>query len=48
MVGVITGRDVVLNCRLIYREFGLRCLVRCLWVASSGQRSTFLEVAFKK
>lgn len=48
MVGVITGRDVILNCRLIYREFGLRCLVRCLWVASLGAKSTFLEVAFKK
>ncbi len=48
MVGVITGRDVVLNCRLIYKEFGFRCLVRCLWVASVGTRSTFLEVAFKK
>ena len=48
MVGVITGRDVVLNCRLIYREFGFRCLARCLWVASLGRTTTFLEVAFRK
>lgn len=48
MVGVITSRDVVKNARLIYREFGLRCLVRCLWVATVGARSTFLEVAFRK
>ena len=48
MVGVITGRDVLLNCRLIWREFGPRCLVRCLWVASFGKHRTFLEIAFHK
>ncbi len=48
MIGVITGRDVVLNCGLIWREFGPRCLLRCLWVATLGPRQTFLEVAFRK
>ncbi|HUM10274.1 MAG TPA: hypothetical protein VLT82_04905 [Myxococcaceae bacterium] len=44
MRGIITGRDVILNVGIILREFGLRCLVRCLWVLASGKRTTFLEV----
>lgn len=51
MIGVITGRDVVVNFRLIWREFGFRCLLRCLWVAArglKGPRTTFLDVAFRK
>ncbi|MBX7115306.1 MAG: hypothetical protein K1X64_13335 [Myxococcaceae bacterium] len=50
MRGVITGIDVVMNCRLIWREFGLRCLLRCL-VASlemGRKTTTFLDVAFRK
>ena len=45
MRGVITGREVVSNLGLIYREFGASCVVRCLWVLLSGRRTTFLEVA---
>jgi hypothetical protein len=44
MRGVITGRDVVQNAGIIYREFGVRCLARCLWVLMVGKRTTFLEV----
>jgi len=42
--GIITGRDVVQNLGIIYREFGARCLVRCLWVLAIGKRTTFLDV----
>src|SRR5262249_27664669 len=44
MRGVITGKDVVENVGLIYREFGVRCLARLLWVLMVGKRTTFLEV----
>jgi len=44
MRGIITGSDVVQNVGIILREFGLRCLVRCLWVLASGKRTTFLDV----
>jgi len=44
MRGVITGRDVVQNLGIIRREFGVRCLARCLWVLFIGKRTTFLEV----
>ncbi len=47
MRGVITGRDVLANFGLIWREFGLSCLLRCLYVSVSGKRSTFLECAMK-
>ena len=46
MRGIITSRDVVRNVGTIYREFGGRCLLRCLWVMVSGRRTTFLELAF--
>lgn len=49
MRGVITGLDVVMNCRLIWREFGPRCLLRCLLACLEGSRkTTFLDVAFRK
>jgi hypothetical protein len=44
MRGIITGRDVMQNVGIIYREFGPRCLVRCLWVLAIGKRTTFLDV----
>ena len=44
MRGVITGRDVMQNVGIIYREFGVRCLARCLWVLAIGKRTTFLEM----
>ncbi len=46
MSGVITGRDVVKNVGTITREFGLRCLLRCLWAIASGRRTTFLDVSW--
>ena len=45
MRGVITGREVLENLGLIYREFGPACLLRCLWVLLRGRSTTFLEVA---
>lgn len=44
MRGVITGREVLANLGLIYREFGATCLVRCLWALARGKSTTFLEV----
>jgi hypothetical protein len=44
MRGIITGRDVVRHVGIIYREFGARCLVRCLWVLAIGKQTTFLDV----
>lgn len=48
MLGVITGREVLSNVVLIYREFGALCLARCLWALASGRRCTFLQVAFAR
>jgi hypothetical protein len=48
MRGVITNRDVVANFRLIWREFGLGTLLRCMWVCLEGRQTTFLDVAFRK
>lgn len=46
MRGVITKRDVLENMGLIWREFGPRCLLRCLGAMFGGQ-TTFLDVALK-
>ena len=48
MQGVITMRDVATHAVTIVREFGGRCLLRCLVVACTGQKTTFLEVAFRR
>ncbi len=48
MLGVITGRDVLKNSVLIWREFGALCLVRCLVACALGPKTTFLMIAFKK
>lgn len=45
MRGVITGREVLENLGLIYREFGAACVLRCLWALLRGRSTTFLEVA---
>ena len=42
--GVITNREVLQNLGLIYREFGVGCLARCLWVVMTRKSTTFLEV----
>ncbi len=47
MRGVITGRDVLANFRIIWREFGLSCLLRCLYASASGKPCTFLDCAMK-
>jgi hypothetical protein len=44
MRGIITNRDVVRHLGLIYREFGVGCLLRCLWVVATRRTTTFLEV----
>jgi hypothetical protein len=49
MHGVITSRDVFSNFRTIWREFGFRCLMRCLWCTVDPHKNrTFLEIAFHK
>ena len=45
MRGVITHREVVANLGLIAREFGLLCLLRCLYACAVGRQTTFLECA---
>jgi len=44
MRGVITNRDVMRHLGLIYREFGTRCMFRCLWVLATRRTTTFLDV----
>ena len=48
MRGVITNRDIVANLGVVWREFGILCVLRCLVVLLSGRRTTFLEVALRK
>ncbi len=48
MRGVITNRDVVRNLGLIYREFGTRCMFRCLWVLATRRTTTFLDVVAQR
>ncbi len=47
MNGVITGRDVASHFRLIWREFGFRCLVRCVGACLARRRRMFLEIAWE-
>ncbi len=47
MRGIITARDVFRNLPLIWREFGIRCLFRCVGALLSSQPTTFLEVAVR-
>jgi hypothetical protein len=46
MRGVITGRDVMANLGVVWREFGSRCVLRCLLAWATGRRTTFLALAF--
>ena len=44
MVGVVTTRSLVSQWPVIVHEFGLRCLVRCVWRSATARRPvTFLE-----
>ena len=46
MQGIITGSDVVKNLRLIWREFGPSCLLRCVAAVLTGRHTTFLELTW--
>ncbi len=48
MQGVITGREVLGNLNVIYREFGVACLARCLWALATKKRCTFLQLACRQ
>lgn len=48
MDGVIRGLDVLANAGVIWREFGFRCLYRCLRACVVGPRTTFLDIAWEK
>ncbi len=43
MVGVITTRHLITQSRVIVREFGARCYLRCVWRTLLHRRVTFLE-----
>ena len=45
MQGVITGKDVLRNLPLIWREFGTRCAVTALHAVLTGKKTTFLDCA---
>ena len=45
--GVITTRDVLTHTGLIWREFGVRCLLRCARALFRARPTTFLEVAVR-
>jgi hypothetical protein len=46
MRGVITTRDVIANLRLIWREFGSRCALRCVVAVVMMKKTTFLELVY--
>jgi hypothetical protein len=48
MDGVIRGAEVLKHARLIWREFGLRALVRCVRTCVVGRRTTFLDVIWER
>jgi hypothetical protein len=44
MVGVVTTRHLFTQSRLIVREFGTRCFLRCVWRTLTARHDvTFLE-----
>lgn len=45
MLGEMTFREVLAHRGFIRREFGSRCLVRCLFAVLSGRRTSLLVVA---
>lgn len=47
MAGVIGNREVLGNVGTIYREFGVRVLVRVLWAVMTRRRCTFLELVMR-
>lgn len=47
MVGLITTRDVLLNFRTIWREFGANVALSCIAAMLRRKPTTFLDVACK-
>jgi hypothetical protein len=45
MRGVIRSSDVLKNPLVVWRGFGVRCLLRCLSAILRGHSATFLELA---
>ncbi|HEY3449701.1 MAG TPA: hypothetical protein VGK67_25325 [Myxococcales bacterium] len=45
MDGLITSRDVLLNFRTIWREFGAVVALSCIAALIRRKRTTFLDVA---
>jgi len=45
MKGVITSADILRNMRLIWREFGPLCLLRCFCAILRSEPTTFLQIA---
>jgi hypothetical protein len=44
MSGIVTTRHILTHSPIIVREFGVRCLVRCIWrTLFSDGVVTFLE-----
>lgn len=45
MVGVVTTRHLLTHSRMIVREFGARCYLRCVWrtLTAHDRTVTFLE-----
>jgi hypothetical protein len=48
MVGLITTRDVLLNFRTIWSEFGAVVALSCIVAMLRRKQTTFLEVACKR
>lgn len=47
MNGVVTGRDVILNLRTIWVEFGPGVTLSCLGAILKRKPTTFLDLALK-
>ena len=45
MVGVITSRDVLMNFRTIWVEFGLSVALSCVGAVFRRKHTTFLDIA---
>lgn len=48
MHGLVTGKDVLLNLRIVWTEFGAAVTLRCLCALVRRERTTFLDVALKR
>jgi hypothetical protein len=48
MHGLVTSKDVLLNLRLVWTEFGPAVTLRCLRAMLRREATTFLDVALKE